>query len=520
MDLKLGNTSIWESSEKLTTIPSLDRDISADVCVVGAGIAGVTSAYLLMLEGKSVVLIDDGPIAGGETKHTTAHLSNVIDDRYHAIENVHGEGGAILAAQSHTAAIKFIESTVHKEHICCQFKQLDAYLYASTDAEEKEIEKENLAARRAGLLGIQKLSSIPSFSFNTGSCLKFPDQARFHPLQYVNGLLKILQKAHVPVFSGTRMVDLEGKGPIQVITQQGKRITAKDVIVATNTPVNDRFAIHTKQAPYRSYVIGALIPKGSVPDALYWDMQDPYHYVRLHELHLAEGQKNVRDYDVLIVGGEDHRTGMNTEMNQRHKNLEFWARDRFPMIKLVDFRWSGQVMETADGLAFLGRNPGDDHVYIITGDSGMGMTHGTIGALINADIIMGRENPWETLYNPSRKMVKSIGTYVKENIHGALNLAQHLTGGDVKSAEEISPNSGGIIREGIHKNAVYKDPNGGVHVCSAVCTHLGGVVQWNDEAKSWDCPFHGSRFKPKGEVLNGPAVSGLERKEENSRKSV
>ncbi len=283
-------------------------------------------------------------------------------------------------------------------------------------------------------------------------------------------------------------------------------MSASFVVVATNTPVNDLVAIHTKQAPYRTYVIGARVPRGSVPRMLLWDTPDPYHYVRLQTV-----ENDGDAYDVLIVGGEDHKTGQAEDFDERFLRLEEWARERFPSIETVEFRWSGQVMEPVDGLAFIGRNPLDsDNVPIATGDSGQGMTHGTIAGRLLTDLITGRDNEWAALYDPTRISLKAGVEFAKENLNVAAQYADHLTGGEVESAEDVAPGTGAILRRGLKKIAVYRDDSGALHELSAVCTHLGCVVSFNDKEKTWDCPCHGSRFAcADGHVVNGPAIEGL-----------
>jgi Rieske Fe-S protein len=294
-------------------------------------------------------------------------------------------------------------------------------------------------------------------------------------------------------------------------------VTAKAVVVATNTPINDLVALHTKQTPYMTYVIGARVPRGSVTKALYWDTgavsegsRLAYHYVRLLDTPRKGDGKGHTEYQLLIVGGEDHRSGQASDQIARQGRLEAWARDRFPMMEKVEFVWGGQVMETIDGLGFIGRNPLDrDNVFIATGDSGMGMTHGTLAGLVLTDLITGRTNPWADLYDPSRKTLKAAGIYAKETLNTVAQYADWLTGGDVGSTDEIPLDSGGLVRRGFTKVAVYRDDKGELHEMSATCPHLGCIVHWNQAEKSWDCPCHGSRFTAKGDVINGPANTSL-----------
>jgi glycine/D-amino acid oxidase-like deaminating enzyme/nitrite reductase/ring-hydroxylating ferredoxin subunit len=483
--------------------PPLGADARADVCVIGAGIAGLSTAYMLALEGMDVVVLDDGPAGGGQTRRTTAHLSNAIDDRYVEIERIHGEDGAKKSARSHTAAIDRIEAIADQEAIDCEFTRLDGYLFRAPDDDSDILEQELEAARRAGLTGVNLVPGAPVKDFDTGPALRFPRQAMFDPMKYLAGLTRALRRHRGLIFGGTHAAAIEGGTPCTVTTRNGPNVTCDHVVVATNTPVNDRVTMHTKQAPYISYAIGLKVPAGSVATALYWDTEDPYHYVRLQ--HGSD-----RGEDLLIVGGEDHKTGQADDAAVRHARLELWSRRRWPMCGDVAYRWSGQVMETVDGLAFIGHNPGDDeHVYIATGDSGMGMTHGTIAGILLTDLILGRENPWAELYDPARKLVKSLGEFAKENLNVAAQYLDWVTGGDVSSLDDIHLDSGAVVRRGLHKVAVYRDPAGRLHENSATCPHLGCVVHWNGGEKTWDCPCHGSRFAADGRVICGPANSDL-----------
>src|SRR4051812_23886742 len=276
--------SIWMASASVPSFGPLGEDTDADVCVVGAGIAGMTTAYLLARQGRSVVVLDDGPIAAGQTQRTTAHLSNAIDDRYFEIERLHGEGGARLAAESHTAAIERIEAIAREEQIDCDLERLDGYLFLPPGGDPEVLDRELAAAHRAGLAAVERLPRAPVAPFDTGPCLRFPRQGQFHPLKYLAGLARAIERDGGRIFTDTHAEGIEGGTTARVKTAAGPVVTAGAVVVATNTPVNDLVAIHTKQAPYLSYAIGAPVPAESVAKGLYWDTLDPYHYVRLQAL--------------------------------------------------------------------------------------------------------------------------------------------------------------------------------------------------------------------------------------------
>jgi glycine/D-amino acid oxidase-like deaminating enzyme/nitrite reductase/ring-hydroxylating ferredoxin subunit len=408
-----------------------------------------------------------------------------------------------LVAQSHTAAIAQIESIVAEEQIDCDFEHLDGYLFSANTDSRKKLQEEWQAARRAGLR-VRKLKQSP-FDLEFGPCLRFPGQAQFHPLKYLAGLARAFKRLDGRLFGETETKEIKGGKTIKIHTKGRAIVSAGAVVVATNTPINDLGKIYAKQEAYRTYVIGALVPAGSTPKALYWDMEDPFHYVRLQRMHA-----NGKTQDLLIIGGEDHKTGQAEGIEGRFARLATWGREHFPGIKEIAFRWSGQVMESMDGLAFIGRNPKDDpNVYIVTGDSGAGLTHGTIGGILLRDLSVGRDNPWAALYDPARKTPRAPDTFLRNSPKAGGEYARWLTPGEVKTLQEIKPGMGAVIRRGSSKIAVSRDDAGTLHQCSAVCTHLGCIVSWNSTESTWDCPCHGSRFSSDGKLLNGPALEPL-----------
>lgn len=491
--------SIWAAAQ-MPRCHKLTESVHADICVVGSGIAGLTTAYLLTQAGKSVVVLDDGPLVSGMTQCTSAHLSSAIDDRFTEIEKWHGERGAMLAAESHSAAIDRIESIAIELKINCDFARLNGYLFLAPGDKKELLDAELAAARRAGLKA-EMVARAP-IDYDTGPAISFANQARFHPTKYLGAVAEAIKQAGGRIFTNSHVDHVEG-GEKAKVTVGRHHVHAEAIVVATNVPINDRLAIHTKQAPYMTYVIGARVPEGSVTDALYWDSLKAYHYVRIQHMPAADGHAS---YDLLIVGGEDHKSGQAEDTEQRHARLASWAETRFPMMDDIEFTWAGQCMETVDGLAFVGRNPLDkDNVFIATGDSGMGLTHGTIAGMLLSDLILAKENPWESLYSPSRKPIRAAANFAKENLNVAKQYLDWLTPSEVESAQEIEPGSGAVLRRGIQKIACYRDGNGKTHEMTAVCPHLGCIVHWNGAEKSWDCPCHGSRFDKHGKMINGPA---------------
>ena len=495
--------SVWMDTSKMPTFAPLEEDLSCDVCIVGAGIVGLTTAYHLVRAGVDVVILDDGPVCGGETSRTTAHLTAVLDDRFQWLEHVHAKDAVRESTASHMAAINRIEAIVREEKIACDFERLPGYLFLGKRESPDFLDRELKAAKRAGLSDARKLARIPDLLWDCGPCLEFPLQAQFHPLKYLAGVTRAIVRGKGRIFTDTHVEGVEGRPRRpQVKTKNKNTVTANAVVVATNSPISDYVITHLKMAAYRTYVIGARVPKGSVPPSLVWDTSDPYIYVRTTPLD--------DESDVLIVGGEDHKTGQKDDATDRFRRLEEWTRRRYPMVQSVDYRWSGQVMEPADGFAMIGANPdGAENVYLATADSGQGMTHGTIAGILLADLTQGKENPWAELYDPKRKQLRAVKEIVRETLNVAVQYGDWITPGE-SSFDEIPRGEGRLVRMGAHKVAAYRDDKGLLHLRDATCTHLKCIVDWNSVEKSWDCPCHGSRFSPRGdEVLNGPAVSPL-----------
>jgi glycine/D-amino acid oxidase-like deaminating enzyme/nitrite reductase/ring-hydroxylating ferredoxin subunit len=410
------------------------------------------------------------------------------------------------------AAVNRIEQIVKLEQIDCDFERLDGYLFASVFDKQETLEREYEAARRAGISDVALVERAPLPNFDTGRALRFPNQGQFHPVKYLAGLARAIERFGGRIFCGSHVSAVEGGSPARVRIKDGPTVTAAAVCVCTNASISDYVITHAKQAPYRTYVVSFRIPRGSLPPALWWDTPDPYHYVRLARLDGDRGPtKGEVLEDALVVGGEDHKTGQAHDMDERWRCLEEWTRERFPNVGDVLYRWSGQVVEPFDYLSHIGRNPdGAEKVFMASGDSGHGMTHGTIAGILLTDLVQGRENPWEKLYDPKRAHVQrsSAFEFLKENLNVAAQYLDYVTPGQA-SADEIPRGEGRVVRRGLHKIACYRDESGTLHERSAVCTHLRCIVDWNPAEKSWDCPCHGSRFDPLGKVLNGPAIEPL-----------
>lgn len=480
-------------------------DTQADVCIIGAGLAGLTTGYLLAREGRSVIIVDDGVPGMGETLRTTAHLTAAIDDRIHVLERRIGVRKTRLAVESQVAAIDRIERICADEHLTGVFRRVDGHLFLHPDDQRSTLEAELEAARRAGLEDVRLEETTP-LPFQAGPCLVFPRQAEVDAGQYIAGLADAIARMGGRIHASTHATNVEeGEGGHLTVTTTKGRIECEAAVVCTNAPVFGKVALHTKQDQYRTYVVAYEVPAGQVPPGLYWDTwgESGYHYIRLAQL--GDGGR-----ELLLVGGEDHRVGEGDPAESLAR-LEDWAAIRFNVSRPA-YRWSGQVIEPADRLPFLGRYPGKGkNVYVITGDSGQGFTNHTAGAMLVTDLIQGRRNPWQGLYSPSRQGIGGLLRRIQAVTAGGKETAKGKLGiGEVEDERSIRPGSGAVVTRDGQKVACYREPSGELRECAAACTHMGAIVRWNTVEKTWDCPWHGSRFKATGQVINGPANTALD----------
>jgi glycine/D-amino acid oxidase-like deaminating enzyme/nitrite reductase/ring-hydroxylating ferredoxin subunit len=495
--------SYWMHESPVVDAPPLLEDRNCDVVVIGSGIAGLSTAYELARLGRSVIVIDRGGIGNGMTARTTAHLATELDDFHSELVRVRGEDEARAYHESQVAAVNRIEAICREEKIECQFRRLDGYLIPTEEGPISDLQEEFEICRRIGV-DVEWADQAPVPGLDTGRCLRFPNQGRFHPTRYLRGLAEAIQRRGGTLYANTAYVGHEeDEQGVRIDTESGHAIRAAAAVFATNSPVNDKVVLHTKMVPDRTYVVAGRVPKGSVPDILLWDTYDAYHYVRIQELDETN--------DLLIVGGEDHRSGEADDMDLRFGRLAEWTRKRFPAFGPVEYSWSGQVMEPIDFMPYSGRNPGDDHIYVHTGDSGQGITNGVAGSLTIAPLVMGEHSRFADVLAPNRKSfgLPAAEEFVRGQAGVVKNLTEHIRPGEISSEDELEPGQGGIIRRGVSKIAVYRAKDGQLIRRSAICTHMGCIVHWNSFEKCWDCPCHGSHFSPDGKVLNGPALKPL-----------
>jgi glycine/D-amino acid oxidase-like deaminating enzyme/nitrite reductase/ring-hydroxylating ferredoxin subunit len=493
--------SLWMDTV-VADAPALAENRRVDTVVVGAGIAGLSTAYELVCRGQKVIVLDRGRIAGGMTSRTSAHLTSQSDDGFKTVIQSRGLDGAKTYYESHAAAIDRIQAITQEERIECHFRRVNGYLFPAIGKDPaEELTPEFEATKKVGM-PIERHTGLPFKGLEKVRSLRYPNLATFHPLRYLRGVADAFIQRGGELFANTTVKEVEEKnGCVTVRTANNLSVEAGNAVVATNSPINDRVTLHTQLAPYRTYAMAITIERDSIEDALYWDTLDSYHYVRL------ENGRGATQY--LIVGGADHKTGEVDDAWARFEGIESWIRALLPKLGNVTHRWSGQILDPIDYSAFIGRNPGNEHVFVHTGDSGQGLTHGVAGSLLLSRLIMGESSPWTSFYDPSRVTLSAAKNFLAENVTTVKNFAEYLAPGELKSVDELSAGKGAIIREGLSKIAAYRDDQGRLHRVSAACTHVGCHLHWNSFERCWDCPCHGSHFAVDGTALNAPAVEPL-----------
>lgn len=496
------NLSFWVTSTPETAYPRLEPNLQVDVAVIGGGILGITAAYLLQQEGRSVAVIEGDRIARGVTGYTTAKISSSQHLIYSQLVKKFGEDGARVYGASNQAALERIAALVEELGIDCDFERQDNYVYTESASEVESVREEAQVAASLGLpADFVTESPLP---FPIAGAVRFTNQAQFHPRKYLLALAERIHGDGGYIFEQTTALDVDEGEPCKVVTDHGSLI-ATDVIVATNMPFLDRGLFFTKVSPMRSYVVAGYVDRAAAPEGMHISAESPTRSVRL----IPDGDKRL-----LMLGGEGHKTGQEPDTEARYRRLEEDARTRFGLTT-IDYRWSSQDATPVDLVPYIGRmTRRSEHLFTGTGFRKWGMTNGTLAAMLLTDRIVGRDNPWAELYDSKRLDIpQSAEEFVKENA----NVAQHWIGDRIKTPgdplEDISPGEGTVIRRGGQSIAVYKEADDRLRGLSALCTHLACIVHFNNAEKSWDCPCHGSRFDLDGNVLQGPATRPLEPKD-------
>lgn len=489
--------SVWIATTRPTRYAPLHKDMAVDVAVLGGGIAGLTTAALLKEAGRTVAVVEARRIAEGVTGNTTAKVTSLHETIYQTLVKNFGKKNARLYGEANEAAIEWIARKVQREHLDCDFIRASAYTYALTTSEEKQVKEEYRAAKSLGLPA--SIGTETELPFRIRTAVSFANQAHFHPRKFLLPLAATIDGDGSRVLEGTTALDVDDSSPCVVRTDKGD-IRAGSVIIATHQPFVLRGMFFARMHLKRSYALGILLRSGKVPRGMHIGVGPGFHSFRPQPY---EGR------DMLILGGESHPTGQEPDTEERILRLERYAREHFD-VESIEYRWATQDNVTADRLPYIGRlSRFAKRLYIATGFGGWGMTNGTVAGMILADLILGRKNPWAALYDPSRLDAAAAPGLVKDNAIVAKEFVRgHLAAGP-KKPEELLPGEGTLTQKGLRKIAVSRDAAGTLHAVSAVCTHLGCVVRWNNGEQTWDCPCHGSRFSRDGKVMQGPAVRDL-----------
>jgi glycine/D-amino acid oxidase-like deaminating enzyme/nitrite reductase/ring-hydroxylating ferredoxin subunit len=488
--------SPWQSGlAPVKTKSTADPGTVYDVLIIGGGITGMTAALMLQNAGKKCLLIEAETIGFGTTGGTSAHINTFADTTYTEAQSAFGKEGARLFADAVNEGFSIIKENIKTHQIACDFAIKKGYVYAENDDQVKQLEDLCKGMLEVGL-NCTYTDEVPiPAPHQMGVVME--NQAQFHPLKYLQGLQKAYLKAGGQVLEHTRIDSVKIENKIHSAKSGDQIFKALKVIYATHVPPGITI-FSFRCAPYRSYVLGVKLKDENYPDALIYDLQEPYHYFRTHTV---DGQK------YLLIGGNDHKTG-HDDPEKAFASLEKYAR-KYYKVADVDYRWSSQYYIPVDGFPYIGHIDG---IYCATGFNGNGMMLGSISARILTDLVLDRKTKYEKVFSPSRiKPIDGFAEFVKENADVAYHLvADRLKVHETDSVKRLSPGTGKVLEVDGEKVAAYKGEDGQLHTLNPVCTHAGCIVNWNGEEKSWDCPCHGARFDIDGKVLVGPATRGLE----------
>ncbi|AJY77954.1 (2Fe-2S)-binding protein [Paenibacillus beijingensis] len=494
------SASFWLASTEVSSFDKLTTDLTVDVAVVGGGITGISLAYLLAKEGKQVALLDAGRLLNGTTGNTTAKITAQHDLIYDELIHHIGEEKARLYYEANDEAIAFIRNTVLENKISCDFAEENAYIYTTAEANIAMIDKEWKAYEKLGIPGL-RADRIP-LPVDAKASIVMPNQARFHPLAYLKHLIKHFINNGGQIFEETTAMSINPGSPLTtVVTRDGTQVKCRDVVSCSHFPFYDVSGFYfARLYAERAYVLGVKL-NGDYPGGMYLSADSPPRSIR---------SVSFNGEDLLLVGGERHKTGQGICTMKHYERLETFVRDTFGSCE-IPYRWSAQDLTTLDKVPYIGHVvKNEPHAYIATGYRKWGMTSSTAAALLLKDMILGIDNRYEDLYTPSRFYADpSLKTFLVENA----DVAKHLINGKLewvtREPEDVRPDEGAVVRVNGKRAGAYREADGTLYVVDTTCTHMGCEVQWNAGERTWDCPCHGSRFSFSGEVIEGPAKKSL-----------
>ncbi|NOV02296.1 FAD-dependent oxidoreductase [Paenibacillus planticolens] len=491
--------SLWTATSNTPSFPKLTNDIKVDVAIVGAGISGITTAYLLSKQGLKVALIEAGRMLTGTTGHTTAKITAQHDLIYDEFISHFGEEQTKLYYEANAEALQFMKQTIHEHQISCDFTEEDAYVYTNLDEFIGKIAAESAAYERLGIPGAY-IEQTP-LPFETKAAVVMKNQAQFNPIPYLLHLVHHAVEQGCQIYEQTTAVSIEKGNPATVITSEGHRITCRYAVSCSHFPFYDGGGFYfAKMHANRAYILAVKTAK-EFPGGMFICAEEPKRSLRSTMLH---GEK------VVLIVGESHKTGQGICTLQHYEALQSFGEEHFG-IKEIYYRWSAQDLVTLDKLPYIGQTASlDPNILVATGYKKWGMTTGTAAALLFEKLITEKKSPYQELFKPARFHADpSLRTFFVQNA----DVAQHFVSGKLemifKKPEELEHDEGAVVKANGKRAGAYRDEQGQLHLVDTTCTHMGCEVEWNQGERSWDCPCHGSRFSYKGEVLEGPAKKPL-----------
>lgn len=494
------NKSLWQYVDSYVQESRPSSPAKYDVVVVGGGMTGVITAFMLQEQGRKCLLVEAHNLGFGTTGGTTAHLNTIMDTPYSTINRNFGVEGGRTVAQAATQAISTIEDHVRRFNIPCEFEKTDGFLYSQSEQETKQLKEIYQASKDCGV-DPHYTADVPiPVAFE--SAVRFGGQAKFNPIVYLQHMAAEFEKLGGHIKENCRVQEVNQEDGELLITTSGGMIHAQHVVYATHIPPGINL-LHLRCAPWRSYAVAAKLSNDQYPEGLIYDMNDPYHYYR---------SQKIGDEMFLIAGGKDHKTGEQENTEQVFLSLSAHI-ERIFKIREITHQWSSQYYESADGLPYIGLLPGQTHnIYVATGFGGNGMIYSHVAARELSHQITSGATVYGDLFSPSRiKPIAGFNNFVSHNADVIKNFVgkwfgiQHL-----EQLAELAPGEGKVVTIEKTLVAVSKDANGKLHAVSPICTHMKCNVAWNGTERSWDCPCHGARYSPDGLVITGPASKDLE----------
>ncbi len=497
------NVSLWQNTANEFIPKNLPDKKNYDVAIAGGGITGITTALLLQKAGKKCIVFESYNLCFGTTGGTTAHLNTLLDNPYNVISKNFGNENAQLVADATKEAIELVKLHIQEYKIDCEFEDASAYLFAQTDSQVKELADIHDACREVKL-NVAYAKELP-INIDCKKAMIVSEQAKFHPVKYVQALAKAFEDAGGVIVQQCRVENIESKETVQIQTSKGN-FQSQYFIYATHIPPGINL-LHLRCAPYRSYAMAVSLNDNKYPEDLFYDMYDPYHYIR---------SQKINNTNYLIVGAEDHKTGHVENTNECFIKLEAYIRKHFDVAEVVN-KWSSQYFEPADTLPYIGHLPGNkDNIFVATGYGGNGITYSHVAAITLQHLVLNKEHPFIKLFDPNRiKPVAGFVSFISHNADVVKQFAGKWFGNEkLDELTQLANGEGKVVKYEGDTIAVYKDEKGGLHVVNPTCTHMKCAVTWNTSEQTWDCPCHGARYGIDGNVVTGPASIDLEKMEE------